>query len=255
MESILIPEGLTAASALFLLLASVVTSMITASLGAGGGVLLLLLMALWLPPAAIIPVHGLIQLGSNAGRTALTWQHIDWRVVAWFAPGVLIGAVLGALLLIELPPYLLQLTIAGFVLYLCWGPPLPSAALGTGGILLASTVTSFLSLFVGATGPLVAAFIKQIHRERFTTVATFATAMTLQHAPKALIFGLTGFVFHEWLVFIAAMIGFGFAGTWLGLHLLKKISNQNFLRIFNLLLTLLALRLLWQASQSAGWWG
>ncbi len=255
MESILIPEGLTVAAAIFLLLASTIASMITASLGAGGGVLLLVLMALWLPPAAIIPVHGLIQLGSNAGRMTLTWKHIDWRVIAWFAPGVLLGALLGAWLLIELPAYLWQLTIAGFVLYLCWGPALPTAALGNRGVLLASTLTSFISLFVGASGPLVAAFIKQIHRQRFITVATFATAMTLQHAPKALIFGLAGFVFYDWLAFIAAMIAFGFVGTWLGLHLLKKLSNQNFLRIFNVLLTLLALRLLWQASLSAGWWG
>jgi uncharacterized membrane protein YfcA len=50
------------------------------------------------------------------------------------------------------------------------------------------------------------------------------------------------------------MIGFGFAGTWLGLHVLKSLSNRHFSRVFNVLLTLLALRLLWQAGSSAGWW-
>ena len=55
-------------------------------------------------------------------------------------------------------------------------------------------------------------------------------------------------------MFILAMIGFGFAGTWLGLHVLKSLSNQHFNRVFNVLLTLLALRLLWQAGGSAGWW-
>ena len=85
-------------------------------------------------------------------------------------------------------------------------------------------------------------------------MATFATAMTLQHAPKALVFGVAGFVFLEWLPFILAMIICGFAGTWLGLHLLKSLSNRWFSQIFNLVLTALALRLLWQASASAGWW-
>ncbi len=170
------------------------------------------------------------------------------------APGVLVGAGFGAWLLIDLPPYLWQLTIGAFVLYLCWGPALPKGAFGSTGIFLASALTSFISLFVGATGPLVASFIKQMHTERFTTVATFATAMTLQHAPKALVFGLAGFVFRDWLTFILAMIGCGFAGTWLGLRVLRSLSNRKFTLIFNLVLTALAIRLLWQASGSAGWW-
>lgn len=251
---LLFPESLSVPVSLFLLSASIITSMITASLGAGGGVLLLVLMATWMPPTAIIPVHGMIQLGSNLGRACLTWRHVDWRVIAAFAPGVLVGAALGAWLLVNLPAHVWQLTIALFVLYLCWGPALPKGAFGTPGVFLASALTSFVSLFVGATGPLVAAFIKQIHTDRFRTVATFATAMTLQHAPKALVFGVAGFVFLEWLPFILAMITCGFAGTWLGLHLLNALSNRWFSLIFNLVLTTLAIRLLWQAGASAGWW-
>lgn len=250
MELTLLPDSLSPTLAIVLMLASVVTSMITASLGAGGGLLLLVLMALWIPPTAIIPVHGMVQLGSNVGRATLTWRHTDWPAMAAFAPGVLVGAGIGAWLLVDLPEHLWQLTIAGFVLYLCWGPALPKAAFGRPGIFLASALTSFVSLFVGASGPLVAAFIKQMHEDRFRTVATFATAMSLQHAPKALVFGFAGFVFQEWLVFILGMILFGFIGTWLGLHLLKNLQNQHFQRIFNIVLTLLALRLLWQAGQS-----
>ncbi|MDX1457493.1 MAG: sulfite exporter TauE/SafE family protein [Marinobacter sp.] len=255
MELTLIPEGLTVATVIILLLCSTLTSMITASLGAGGGVLMLVLMALWIPPAAIIPVHGLVQLGSNGGRAVMTWRQADWRVIAAFAPGVVMGAGIGAWLLVDLPAYLWQLTIGVFVLYLCWGPALPGAAFGRSGVFLASALTTFVSLFVGATGPLVAAFIKQMHDNRFTTIATFAQAMVLQHAPKALVFGVAGFVFQEWLVFVVGMILFGLAGTWLGLHALKRLSNRHFHRIFNVLLTLLAIRLLWQAAASSGWLG
>jgi len=255
MELTLLPDTLSPAIAAILLLASAVTSMLTAVLGAGGGVLLLLLLASWLPPAAIIPVHGMIQLGSNAGRATLTFQHIDWKVVAAFTPGVIAGAALGAWLLVDLPSHLWQLSIALFVLYLCWGPALPRTSFGPAGIFLASAVTSFVSLFVGATGPLVAAFIKQIHQDRFKTVATFASAMTLQHAPKALVFGAAGFIFTDWALFILAMVACGFAGTWLGLRLLKSMTNRWFSRAFNLVLTLLALRLLWQSALSAGWAG
>nr|WP_246180586.1 sulfite exporter TauE/SafE family protein [Marinobacter changyiensis] len=252
--AVLMPDTLPAGVVLLLLACSVMTSMITASLGAGGGVLLLVLMAFWVPAAAIIPVHGLIQLGSNSGRVAMTWRHIDWHVIAAFAPGVLVGATLGAWLLVDLPTYLWQLTIGIFVLYLCWGPALPKLAFGPAGIFCASALTSFVSLFVGASGPLVAAFIKQIHTDRHTTVATFATAMTLQHAPKALIFGVAGFVFKEWIGFVTAMIACGFLGTWIGLRLLTTLSNRHFHQAFTVLLTLLAARLLWQAALASGLW-
>ncbi len=244
----LLPPALEPAAALLLVLISVLTSMITASLGAGGGLLLLVLMALWLPPAALIPVHGIIQLGSNGGRVLLTWRSIDWRLIAAFAPGVIAGALLAAWLLVELPVWLWQFTIAAFVLYLCWGPRLPNLALGVPGTFVAAMLTSFASMFVGATGPLVAAFVKQVHRDRFVTVATFAAAMTLQHAPKALVFGVAGFVFRDWLGFMAAMIAAGLAGTWIGVHLLRHISDHRFAVTLNIVLTLLALRLLWQAA-------
>src|SRR5690554_5688290 len=144
---LLFPEALSTGVGLFLLAASAVTSMLTAVLGAGGGVLLLVLMATWIPPAAIIPVHGMIQLGSNTGRAVLTFRHIDWRVILAFAPGVVAGAALGAWLLFNLPAHLWQLTIAGFVLYLCWGPKLPKASFRPAGIFLASAITSFIRPF------------------------------------------------------------------------------------------------------------
>ncbi|MFE8071065.1 sulfite exporter TauE/SafE family protein [Marinobacteraceae bacterium S3BR75-40.1] len=243
----LLPDALTPLMAGLLLVCSTATSFITASLGAGGGVMLLAIMASLLPPAVIIPVHGMVQLGSNFGRAAMTWRAVDWRVIALFLPGVLAGAWLGSVFLVALPPPLWYLTIAAFILYLCWGPPLPKRALGRTGIVIAAVLTTFVSLFVGSTGPLVAAFIKQIHQQRFRTVSTFAVAMTLQHAPKALVFGSLGFVLWDWLPFIGAMILFGVLGTWLGLHMLRRLGDRRFRQAFNLLLTVLALRLAWLA--------
>ena len=137
------------------------TSAMTAALGIGGGILLLAIMSMLLPAAAIIPLHGLVQLGSNANRAAFTAQHIRWQTLYWFAPGVLLGALLASALLVELPPELLQLSIASFILLLCWGPAIPAVATGAIGTFLAAALSTFLSHFVGATGPLVAAFIKQ----------------------------------------------------------------------------------------------
>ena len=243
-----LPADLPALTSLMLIAVSALTSAVTASLGIGGGVLLLAVMAVALPPAAIIPVHGMVQLGSNISRASMTLRHINLRLILWFAPGALLGAWLGSLFLVELPLALVQLCIAAFILLLCWGPPIPRIATSAVVTLVAASITTFISLFVGATGPLVAAFVKQQQKgERFSTVATFAAAMCLQHAPKAIIYGAAGFVFADWLGLIVLMILSGAVGTWLGLRLLRRLNDRRFTLIFNLLLTLLALRLVWQA--------
>lgn len=244
---LLLPAGISAPLALGLILAAAFTSAVTAALGIGGGVLLLAILALSLPPAAIIPVHGMVQLGSNVNRALMTRRHIRLETLRWFAPGVLLGAGLASLVLVRMPLSLLQLTIAGFILLLSWGPAIPQRALGRAGTLLAATVTTFISMFAGATGPLVAAFIKRQSADRYATVATFAAAMSLQHAPKAVLFGLAGFAFADWLGLLALMIAAGAAGTWIGLHLLKRLTNQRFDQVFRILLTLLAARLVWNA--------
>src|SRR5690554_5684178 len=101
--------------------------------------------------------HGMVQLGSNISCASMTLRHINLRLILWFAPGALLGAWLGSLFLVELPLALVQLCIAGFILLLCWGPAIPSVATGPTGTLLTAALTTFISLFVGATGPLVAA--------------------------------------------------------------------------------------------------
>ena len=74
--------------------------------------------------------------------------------------------------------------------------------------------------------------------------------MSLQHAPKALLYGAAGFAFAEWLGLVAAMIAAGAVGTWLGLRVLGRLGEQRFDRIFKLLLSALALRLLWAAGMA-----
>ncbi|MBJ7537262.1 sulfite exporter TauE/SafE family protein [Marinomonas transparens] len=232
---------------ILLVLVSGVTSFFTASFGAGGGVMLLGVMAQVLPPQFIIPLHGVAQLGSNAGRAAMSWRHIDWKLIGAFLPGAIVGALIGSFVLVALPPAIMYLTIAFFILYLCWGPKLPKMVLGKWGTALAGAITTFMTLFAGATGPLVASFVKQVHADRFRTVATFAAAMSLQHVLKIGVFEVAGFPLSAWVPLLACMVISGAIGTWIGLKLLKRMPDKHFHRIFNGVLTFMALRLIWQS--------
>ena len=107
---------------LLLIFSAGATSFITAAAGIGGGVMLLAILATTLPPIALIPVHGLVQLGSNGNRAWMTRAHIDWSMVKFFGIGALFGAISASFVVIQLPLYLIQLCVALFILFLVWGP-------------------------------------------------------------------------------------------------------------------------------------
>lgn len=102
-------------------------------------------------------------------------------------------------------------------------------------------VTSFMTMLFGATGPFNSAVLAKAFATRERFLATQAALMTLQHAVKILVFGFAGFVFAPWLPLIVAMIATGFAGTWAGRSLLRKLPETRFRLIFNLCLTILAI--------------
>ncbi|MGF1476199.1 MAG: sulfite exporter TauE/SafE family protein [Geminicoccaceae bacterium] len=224
-----------------LVLLSCLTSFISASAGLGGGVILLAVMASLLPPNVLIPVHGVIQIGSNAGRTGLMLAHVDWRVWAWFLGGSVLGASAGALVAIRLPAEWLQIILGIFILWTIWGrfPVIPGRAMVT----VTGIVSSFLTMFVGATGPFLAAMARGLKLDRMTYVATHGACMTMQHTIKVLAFGLLGFAYGPYLPLIFAMIASGFVGSILGKRVLIKLGDDRFQWILNAILTLLAIRL------------
>jgi uncharacterized membrane protein YfcA len=71
--------------------------------------------------------------------------------------------------------------------------------------------------------------------------------MTLQHSFKIAAFVAIGFAFASWLPLVLTMIASGFVGTMAGRRLLDRMPDARFAQIFRLVLTVLALRLIYQA--------
>mgnify|MGYP001796154935 CR=1 FL=1 len=225
---------------------SFVTSGLTAAFGIGGGAALLAILASLLPPAALIPVHGVVQLGSNAGRTALMARQAFLDALWPFAAGSVLGAAVGASFAVALPPWAVQLGVGAFILWSVWGKvpaPGPGAGLAVAAG-LTGAVTTFLTMFFGATGPFVAAWTKTLRLGREAVVATNGAMMTMQHLLKTLAFGLFGFAFGPWLALIAAMIAAGLLGTMVGRGALRRWGDARFALGLNVILTALALRLI-----------
>lgn len=228
-----------------LILLAGVTSCMTAALGIGGGALLLAVMASLVPISALIPLHALVQLGSNGNRAYMTRRYIDWYLFRFFAVGAVLGAVLASWVVVQLPAVVIEIAVALFILFLVWGAKPKAHALSNGGQILSGAFTTFISMFVGATGPLVAGFIHRHGYEKLSVTGTMAACMTLQHGLKILVFSSVGFAFWDWLPLTLLMIASGSLGTWVGLRLLNRIPAERFQQIFKGLVTLMALKLLW----------
>ena len=236
-----LPAEISPAIALGLCAASFLTSGFTAAFGIGGGVSLLALMGFLLPVGVLIPVHGIVQLGSNAGRALVQRSHIGWPVLAVFLAGAVIGALLGARFVVELDDALLKILLGAFILVTVWLklPALQKAGWPT--FVFGGFATTFVSMFVGATGPLVITLFEKLFAERRQVVATNAAAMVVQHGLKVAAFAFAGFAFAQWLPLLAAMIAAGFAGTLAGSRLLNAMPEASFRTGFRLVMTLLAL--------------
>lgn len=246
----ILPAEFAGTHAIILILSAGFTSFVSAAMGIGGGLLLLIIMANVMPLGALIPVHGLVQLGSNVNRMVMTRQHIQMSIVGYFAIGACIAAISASFVIVQLPLSLIEFAIGIFVLAMVWGVKPQKRDLPRPLRILAGGITTFLSMFIGATGPLVASIIHSQRADKHQIVATFSTCMTMQHGLKMLVFGVVGFTFLPWIPLVVAMIVSGTIGTWLGLKLLNRFSASNFEWAFKGIMTVLALKTLSSGVQS-----
>ena len=229
---------------------SFVGSFITAGLGIGGGLLVLASMAQILAPTTLIPIHAVVQLGSNTGRVILFFRNILLTIIPAFLVGTIIGAAVGAHVVVALPKPVLQTILALFVLYATWAPKIQAKSPGKKTFFSVGLFGSFTTMFIGATGSLVAPFVSAACKERNQFVATHAALMTIQHTLKILAFGILGFAYGPFIPLLVGLIGFGFAGTFCGKLVLNRLPEHIFRKGLKIILTLLAFRLIFAAITS-----
>jgi uncharacterized membrane protein YfcA len=236
-----------------LTIASLVTSFIGVFTGAAGGVILLGIMAMVLPPAALIPIHTVVMLGSGMTRTLIMWRHVMHGTLLPFVLGAAVGAAAGAKVFVSLPPAVLQAILGAFILLVTWMPKLGRIGAERGRFAFLGFGTVFLGVFVSATGTLLAPFVASAAPNRYIHAATLGALMSIAHIAKLLAFGVIGFAVGSFIPLMAAMIAAGALGNWLGEVALHRTSEQRFRLIFQVVLTVLGLRLLWAAGVEAGW--
>jgi uncharacterized protein len=222
--------------------------------GLGGGVFLLAVMATIFPPATLIPLHGAVLFGSNVSRAIIMRAHVLKHLVPAFAAGAAVGGVVGGQLVVALPTPTLQIILAIFIIYVCWAPSPPAASAGSRGrFVVLGFAGMFLGMFIGSSGSVVAPFVAAACPDRRQFVATHALLMSMVHGLKIAVFGLLGFALADYLPLLVAMIATAFLGNMFGRQVLNHMPERFFRRVFQIVLTLLAIRLLYSGVRGSGW--
>jgi uncharacterized membrane protein YfcA len=228
-----------------LTLAALVTAFVGVVTGAAGGLVLLLTMAFVFPPATLIPLHTIVQLGAGSSRVIIMWRHIMKELLPPFAIGAVVGAAIGAQIFVALPTAVLQATMGLFILVIAWLPRFGRVGPQKRRFALLGAGITFLGMFVSATGSLLAPFVASASPDRRQVVATMATLMAVGHLMKLVAFTLLGIALAAYTPLLAAMIAAAALGTWLGSRALNFMPEKLFRIVFQIILTALAGRLIW----------
>ena len=212
------------------------------------GALTFATMATVLPPAAVIPIHAVTEAASSAIRLLALRRFVDWSVVLPFVIGGLVGFGIGMPLLavmVSSEDWLL-IILGIFILMVTWMPITGFGRKQGPMVTTYGAVSSFLTLFVGATGALVSATVGRCHHDHRRVIGTSSGCMLYQHALKIPIFGFLGFSFGAYAPLMLSLIAATVIGTTIGKRLLIAIPSDIIRPIFKGVITILALNLLWR---------
>jgi uncharacterized membrane protein YfcA len=235
-----------------LMAASFLTSYFSIVAGTAGGLMLLVVMASFYPPGVLIPMHTIVQLGAGISRALAMWQWVLKQTLLPFAIGCAAGAALGGYVFVSLPTGILMGGLGLFVLLITWAPQLGRVGQEQGRFALLGFGVTVLGVFVSATGTIVGPFVASASPDRRNHVATMSTLMAITHIAKMAAFLWIGFALGAYVPLIAAMIASGVAGNWLGERHLNRLREDWFRLGFKIIMSALALRLLWMGLRELG---
>lgn len=222
-------------------------SFVNAAFALGGAFIMLALMTSILPINAVIPMHSTLMLGSLISRSWLFREHIHWPIVVPFSIGCVLGVTLGAQVYINLPDWLITLVI-GCLMLSIWLPSLKVATNIPKPFFVVGCIHSFIST-VFAYGGLFHAVILRCGLNKLQVTATIAGSLLSMALLKMAGYSTFGFDYQPYFYVIFAAIAVSFLGTWFGKRISHHISESTFRILFKSIMTLLGLRLLFQAWQ------
>ena len=242
---------------IILIIAAFITSSISAVLGMGGGIILLGIMAIIIPEGfMVIALHGIIQLVSNVTRTYVFRKHLKYQIVKEFLLGSFIGLCCSSVIIMllvfsfnvgsanEIKVDLLKPLIGIFIIWYLFLKG-PKKSKGNQSFYWVGGISGISTVFIGATGPLIAPFFLNKDLSKENIIANKAACQAITHfgkIPLFIYFFNVNYIAE--LNILMPLILAVFIGTNIGKKILGYIPENIFKILFKTTLTIIALRLI-----------
>lgn len=225
---------------------------ITTVAGIGGGISLVALLSVVMDPKDVVGLTAPVLMVGNLSRWSMFRDQTDVPAVRWVLLGAVPAAVVGALLLPELPGRAIQIGMGLLLLTFVAvqvarqqrDRPERDRPVAAGVGFPVGVVLGGLSATVGGAGPIVAPFWHGRLLRKGAFAATNALTNGTVHLAKTSVFLGTGLLTLGNLPAAGAAALTVTAGNRLGKAVLGRISEQLFVRLLLVAITLAAVRLL-----------
>jgi len=223
----------------------------------GGGIILLGIMAIMIPEGyTVVALNGIIQLVSNFTRSYVFQQYIKKDIIRQYFPGAVLGLSLSALIIFllitlfqvesakEIQIDFLKPLIGLFIIWFLFGrrPKPKDDQPNFFGVGLVSGITT---VFIGATGPLIAPFFLKGKLAKETIIANKAVCQAISHSGKIPLFiYFFQFDYFAEMKILIPLITAVFIGTNFGKKILAFIPERVFQFLFRAALTIIAVKLI-----------
>jgi len=243
---------------LILTISAFITSSISAVLGMGGGIILLGIMAIIIPEGyMVIALHGIIQLISNTTRTYIFKQHLKWDIINKYVVGAIIGLFISAFIITSLTNFsgvasaneikfdILKPLIGIFIIWYLFFKKKKKEVANNKSFVGVGLISGIATVFVGASGPLIAPFFLNRNLTKNNLIATKAACQTITHFGKIPLFILLfNFKYADNFYVILPLSIAVFVGTKIGKEILGFIPEKIFIKLFKTTLFLIAIKLI-----------
>jgi uncharacterized protein len=235
---------------LFVLVVGLGAGTLGGVVGTGSSIILMPVLVILFGPRQAVPIMAIAAILGNTGRVIAWWRHIDWRAcLAYCATGVP-GAVLGARLLLAIPPGVAELALGVFFLSLI---PLRrrlarrSFTLTKLHLALLGAPLGLLTGLVVSTGPLTVPLFTFYGLERGGLLGTEAAASVGMYGSKVAAFQAFG-ALPPSVVLDGLIVGSTLmAGSFLGRTIVLALTPGAYRTLVDGLMLCSGLTLLWAA--------
>jgi uncharacterized membrane protein YfcA len=240
--------------AAIIVLASLLTSVISGIFGMAGGLILMGVFTWMLPAASALALHGIIQFASNLWRLLLHRAHVEWRVLLTFGLGSALAMGLFALIT-WVPTKAFVFLVLGLLPILVWVPErwLSLDALNPWHSVVGGFGSTILSLLSGVSGPLTDVLFVRTTMGRHRIVATKAAMQAIGHASKILVYGTVLLSASSRAVVPLTMVTFAVLASMVGIviggRILDRMSDGHFKTARRWIVTSMGVIFLIQAAE------